>query len=296
MTADVPSADQPQVSVVIPARNAAATLGAQLAALSRQSSTRDFEVLVADNGSTDATAEVVACFSGLVPGLRLVDASARTGANAARNSGTRAARGEYILLCDADDEVDPGWVQALAAALDHADAVGGHLELAAINPDYIARWGGATVDAGITSPLGFLARPVGANAGYRRTVWEELGGFDESYARGGTETEFYWRLQLAGHTLADVPEAVVHYRMRSSFRAVVRQMYIWGRQHPMLYRDFRAHGLRFDARGSARAWLRLGLLLWRTTKGPWHRLNFCRKLAYRVGRVVGSVQYRVVFP
>jgi len=290
------SASSPQVSVVIPARNAAATLEVQLEALSRQRTSRAFEVLVADNGSTDGTRQVAARFADRVPGLRVVDASARTGANAARNIGTRASRGELVLLCDADDEVDDLWVDALSAALETADAAGGALELTRLNADYVRRWGPSPVDAGIARPLGFLPRPVGANAAFRREAFDRLGGFDEEYVRGGTETEFFWRLQLAGLTLVPAPEAVVHYRMRSSFRALVRQMYIWGRQHPMLFRDFHDQGLKRDILGSARHWARLAILLARVRHGRWHLLNFCRKSAYRVGRLVGSAQYRVFFP
>jgi len=286
----------PQVSVVIPALNAAGTLAVQLAALGRQRTTRSFEVIVADNGSSDRTADVVASFLNDVPGLRLVDASARTGSNVARNTGTAAARGDYVLLCDADDEVAEDWLEALAAGLDHADAVGGRLERVKLNADYIARFGQAWGQPGITTQLGFLPRPIAANAGFRRSVWVELGGFREDYVRGGTETEFYWRLQLAGHTLVDVPDAVVHYRLRASFRRSVRQMYIWGRQHPMLYRDFRDQGMRYDPREPVHAWRWILLeLVPKVLRDRTLVVDLCRQVAYRIGRVVGSYRYRVVY-
>ena len=284
-------ASAPQVSVVIPALNAADTLPLQLEALARQRTDRTFEVLVSDNGSTDGTAEVVESFRDRVPGLRLVDASARTGTNYARNCGARAARGEYILMCDADDEVEGDWLDHLARALDSADSVGGRLERLKLNPHLIEPSG----EPGITLRLGFLPRPIGANAGYRKGVWEAMEGFDEAYVRGGTETEFFWRLQLAGYTLVDVPEAVVHYRMRDSARKSVRQMYIWGRQSPMLYRDFKSAGMRFDDREFSRNIKLLPRLIWRARRGPRDRRILARELAYRAGRVVGSVKYRVLF-
>jgi len=281
---------------VIPARNAASTLGQQLEALARQRTTRTFEVVVADNGSTDDTAAVVASYADRVPGLRLVDASHREGSNVARNAGTAAARGDLILLCDADDVVADDWLEQLSAGLEKADGVGGRLEYVSLNPDFVARWGEHRGQGGTAVQLSFLPRPISANAGFRKAVWEELGGFNEEYVRGGAETEFYWRLQLAGHTLLHVPEAVVHYRLRPSFSTLVRQMYIWGRQSPMLYRDFRDRGMPRDLRGSLRqlVWL-LGAVR-HLPRSPRDRLVWCRHVAYRAGRIVGSFRYRVFYP
>ena len=285
-----------EVSVVIPARNAASTLAAQLEALARQRTGRRYEVLVADNGSTDGTAAVVAAWTDRVPGLRLVDASRREGSNVARNVGTQAAAAELVLLCDADDVVDEGWLEALAGGLDDADGVGGRLERVSLNPDFVRAWGEPKGQPGIVVQHEFLPRPISANAGYRKAVWAELGGFDEAYVRGGAETEFFWRLQLAGHTLLDVPDAVVHYRMRSNFRLLVRQMYIWGRQSPMLYRDFRDRGMPRDLKGSLRAWGWLLKGVGRLHRTPRDRLVWCRNLGYRVGRIVGSFRYHVLYP
>jgi glycosyltransferase involved in cell wall biosynthesis len=284
------------VSVVIPARNAAGTLRAQLLALAAQRTSRPYEVIVADNGSTDGTASVVASCTGAVPGLRLVDAGHRTGTNVARNAGVRAARGAAVLLCDADDVVEPDWLEALASGLERAAAVGGRLERASLSPAFVALWGEPPSDWGVSSYLGFLPRAIGASAGFRRSAWEQVGGFDEDYVRGGTETEFFWRLQLAGHELLDVPEALVHYRMRGDLRSLVRQWYVWGRQSPMLYRDFRGAGLRWSALGAARGWARTAKRLLTAVGGDRRaRTLALLQAAEQVGRAVGSVRYRVLF-
>lgn len=290
-----PEVSDPDVSVVIPSRNAAHTLAVQLDALAAQRTTHTFEVLLADNGSTDGTRELVESYRDRIPGLRWIDASARTGSNVARNIGTAAAKSDIVLLCDADDEVDPGWLEAMARALETADGVGGRLDRIKLNESYINAWGTPHGHNGIGPQLGFLPRPIGANAGFRKSVWEELGGFDENYVRGGTETEFFWRLQLRGHSLEQVDDALVHYRMRSSFKAGVRQMYIWGRQAPMLYRDFRSDGMRWDVKDSLRRtkWLLTSAPSVRC--GPEMRFQWTREAAYRVGRVVGSVKFRVLY-
>ena len=153
-------------------------------------------MIVADNGSTDDTAGVVHSYVGVVPGLRLVDASRRIGSNVARNVGTEAAKGELVLLCDADDVVHEGWLEALAGGLENAEAVGGTTGSVHAERRPAQDLGEARGQMGVVTDL-FLPRPISANAGYRRSMWHRLGGFDERYVRGA-ETEFFWRVQLAG--------------------------------------------------------------------------------------------------
>src|SRR3954452_8254427 len=111
------SAPPRKLSVGIPCLNAASTLGVQLAALTRQSWPGGWEVIVADNGSTDGSREIVESYRGRLPGLELVDASDRRGQAHARNAGAAAASGDAFLFGDADDEVAPGWLAALGRAL-----------------------------------------------------------------------------------------------------------------------------------------------------------------------------------
>lgn len=102
-----------KLSVIIPCLNAERTIGEQLAALAAQRWSERWEVIVADNGSTDGTLEVVRRFAGRLPELRVVDASQRRGSGYARNRGAAVARGEWLAFCDADDVVAPGWVAAM---------------------------------------------------------------------------------------------------------------------------------------------------------------------------------------
>ena len=96
-----------------------------------------------DNGSTDATREIVAGFASRVPGLRVLDASDARGAAHARNVGA-AAGGDLIAYCDADDEVEPGWLAALVRTAAGRGRVGGSLEHQALNdPEIAALRGGA---------------------------------------------------------------------------------------------------------------------------------------------------------
>ena len=130
----------PVASIVIPARNAASTLGVQLAALSRQTFEYPYEVIVADNGSLDNTANVAAQWSNQFDNFRIIDATKHPGISYARNAGISAAAGEYILFCDADDEASPDWIRGLIEALQQSDIVGGRLDVTSLNHSRTRAW------------------------------------------------------------------------------------------------------------------------------------------------------------
>lgn len=226
-------------SVVIPTFNAAGTIAEQLDALAEQSGAPDFEVVVADNGSTDDLTRVVDAWTGRLPGLRIVDASRARGVSVARNVGIVAAKTDSILICDADDVVSPTWVAAMVDALERNALVTGPIEtsrLSGVSADWVPietrtkdlfqTWGGRTYG-------------VGCNIGLRRDVWDGVGGFDETYPAGAEEIDFAWRAWDLGHRFVFAPEALVHYRIRTDLRGVLRQQYNSGRGTATLYAKFR---------------------------------------------------------
>ncbi len=109
------------ISVIIPTYNYAHLLPRALASVLSQMAA-DVELIVVDDGSTDATAEVLAAYAARHPQLRLLD-QANAGAAAARNHGIRKARGRFALLLDADDELLPGALANLRTLLaEHPEA------------------------------------------------------------------------------------------------------------------------------------------------------------------------------
>ena len=95
-------ADAPCISVVVPAFNAAATLGHTLASILAQSHT-ELEVLVVDDGSTDDTAAIAARAALGDDRVVIVDYGSNRGRSFARNEGMARARGEWVAMVDADD-------------------------------------------------------------------------------------------------------------------------------------------------------------------------------------------------
>src|SRR6185436_4446014 len=135
---DRPPATPLRLSVVLPCRDAAATLEPLLMALAAQSWEGEWEVLVADNGSTDGSRQVVERFRERVPGLRVLDASDRPGQGHARNVGAAAARGDALLFLDCDDEPAPGWLAAMGSALARHGFVACRYDQSKLNPPWLA--------------------------------------------------------------------------------------------------------------------------------------------------------------
>jgi glycosyltransferase involved in cell wall biosynthesis len=285
----------PAITVVLCVRDAAATVQRQLDALAAQECGTSWELVVVDNGSTDTTPRIVARMCDRLPNLRVVDASDKVGLAHARNIGCHAARGDMLFFCDGDDEVDPGWIAAMARAAETADIVGGALDRTRLNdPGWLTPERRRT--AGLQVWPGFLDFPSGANCGMRATVFHALGGFDESYAGGAEDTQLFWRAQLAGSTPLFVPDAVVHYRERGRLRDIARQFYGYGVQDPHLFRDFRDQGMpRSRWSQVVRSWAHLVVLApryWWTTSG---RRQWVRSASRRAARIVGSVRWRVLY-
>ena len=218
-----------QLSVVIPVLNVGGPLVAQLDALMRQEHDEPWEVVLADNGSTDLTTTQIAdAYARVYDGrVRVVDASGVKGKSAAINAGVRAARGDFIAFCDGDDVVAPGWVRAMAGALSEHTFVCGPLEYARLNPAWavLARGGGPDQ---VTGPLFMQGGPpwpfcLGANVGVRREAHEAVGGYDEALTYGGEDLDYSWKLAEHGVELAWEPRAVVHYRNRQKLLEVYRQ-------------------------------------------------------------------------
>jgi GT2 family glycosyltransferase len=141
-----------------------------------------------------------------------------------------------------------------------------------------------------------LPYAVGASLGVRTEVFQRLGGFSEEYAGGGDDVEFCWRAQLACYTLGHAPDAVMCYRLRDRLWPLAKQGYGYGRSDAHLYRDFRPHGLPpLRAGAGFRSWgrliRRLPELASRDRAGAW-----VYGAAWRCGRLMGSLRYRVLCP
>jgi glycosyltransferase involved in cell wall biosynthesis len=277
----------PELSVVIPVRDAAATIEDQLDALLDQHWDRPWELLVVDNGSRDATAAIVDRYAAADPRVRRVDASDRPGVAHCRNVGLRAARAEAIAMCDADDIVAPGWVQAMGDGLRTHELVTGPLDVTTLNPEWVLETRGRAIESGPGQFFGVFEFAHSCNLGFQRAVVERIGGFDEDLA-AGEDVELSGRLWRAGVKLAYLEDAVVRYRYRTTIGGLWRQARGYGRARPELFRRIAGAGITVPARGSARSWAflvrHLGLLRSRAGRAKWVWVA-----AGNVGRLEGDL-------
>jgi glycosyltransferase involved in cell wall biosynthesis len=285
-----------RLTVVVPCFNEATTIGAQLDRLARETWTEPWEIVVADNGSTDTTRDVVRSFQSRIENLRLLDASGRPGASHARNAGVAAARGEYVVFCDADDEVQPGWLSAMGDALREHDVVAGRLDSRRLNDPWLVGVRGHWQDEGLTRFARHLPFAWSANLGVRRALHERIGGFDEDFLGASHDADYSWRLQHAGAQIHFEPRAVVAYRFRHDLRSIFDQGRFYGVGIVSLYKKHRAYGFPEQRH----PWL-LGILSWfgmlrRLPIPPSKRAlgTFAWHLGWKLGMLEGSLRNRIV--
>jgi glycosyltransferase involved in cell wall biosynthesis len=206
----------PRISVVIPAWNAAEYIESSVASVLAQSEP-DLEIVVVDDGSTDATAAVVSSVAD--QRVRLVTQENR-GQSAALNRGAAESRGKYIKFLDADDWLNPGHLEAQLGVLEDT------AEMLAS-----CRWGyfvhepptrqvrTSHTDRDYDDPMLWLidslARDEGMMGGWMwlipREVWDRCGGWDESLTLNN-DFDFSIRLLLASKGVRFARDAVYSYR------------------------------------------------------------------------------------
>ena len=288
----MPSKPSVTVSVVMCAHNETGVIERQLRALAVQECDEPWELVVVDHRSTDATSQVTESFRERFPHLTILRLNSGFGLAHARNSGVRVAQGSKIIMCDADDEVQPGWLLAMSHALAIHDIVGARLDPASINPPWLIRTRGLGQTHEIPS---FLGAPwsYGAGLGFRRLVFDKLDGFDERLVGGGEDCDFGLRASASGFCTVFVPDAVVRYRFRADTASAYRQGRAYGKVEALLL-------MKHGARSDRRTWWRHNVIeLLRlpplTASIPFQRSRLDRRIhkvafARRTGRMLGRMQ------
>lgn len=214
---------EPLVSVIIPAFNAADTIGMQLDSLADQAAAPPFEVIVVDDGSADATArQAIGHGTALGLNLRVVSATVHQGASYARNVGARHARTNLLMFCDADDVLGESWLYNGLQCFRTAEFWSGSARL--LTDDQFNTDSYAHVRSHFPSSSKFEIPNVeqsgrfpilnGNTFGIRKHLFYKLGGFDQSFGSNGEDNEFGYRAARAGHQHADAHCVTVGYRGR----------------------------------------------------------------------------------
>lgn len=224
----------PSISVVVNAHNAQDTLPECLRHCDRLDYP-ELEVIVVDDGSTDATPTIAAAHSR----VRLLTIP-RSGLSEGRNVGYRAARGELVAYLDADAYPSPEWpwYLALAALPERVDGSGGP-NVPPPGEPVAAR----VVARSPGGPLPRLLQPdraehlPGCNMAFWKRALEECGGFDP-VLQATEDVELEWRLSESGGELAYHPAALIWHHPRSGLRPYLRQQRHYGRGQAIVERRY----------------------------------------------------------
>jgi glycosyltransferase involved in cell wall biosynthesis len=224
---------EPSVSVVVPVRNGGRALAGLISALEAQTLARErFEVIVADDGSTDGATEGIAT----PDGWARVAAGPPRNSYAARNRGARLATAPILAFCDADCRPAPMWLEAGLNALAQADVVAGRIRFEPV--PRVTVWALLDIDGYLDQEhlvrSGLLST---ANVLVRRAVFEELDGFDASLPSGG-DGDFARRCHAAGHRIAYAPDVVVSHPPRATAAAYLGKE--WRIHHAGAQREARS--------------------------------------------------------
>ena len=240
-----PGTDWPRVSVIVCSYNGGRTLGDCLEALC-QIDYPDYEVIVVDDGSTDATPAVASEYD-----VRLIRTENR-GLSSARNTGLMAATGEIVAYTDDDAYPDSHWLTYLAAMFqrtNHAGIGGPNIPPGGegLIADCVANAPGGPVHVLLDDEL--AEHIPGCNMSFRRERLIEIGGFDPRYRVAGDDVDICWRLQERGWTIAFSPPSVVWHHRRNSIRGYWKQQQGYGKAETLLEQKWPE---RFNAVGNVR--------------------------------------------
>src|SRR5262245_17371782 len=188
---------------------------------------QDFEVLVVDDGSTDA--ETTALLSGYRRPRTRVLRTPNAGLPAAKNAGIRETSGEYLCSLDADDRLEPTFLEKSVAALDADPGLAFVSHWLRTFGDETGEWRPSSCDL----PALLDVNSVNGAALVRRSAVLSVRGFDESLRDGCEDWDLWIGLVERGLRGAILPEVLYAYRRRPG--SLSRTM-LAGRGHPHLYR------------------------------------------------------------
>lgn len=202
----------PTVSVVIPCYNAGEHLAESIDSVRRQTYT-DWELIIVDDGSTDP------CTTAAIKALQLdatlqVIPQVNAGPAAARNTAIRAAKGKYILPLDADDTIEPTYIEKGVALLEQNYNLG-------IVYCKAKRFGceeGPWPLPSFSIEEMVLGNVIFCTAFFRREDWEYVGGYPEELRHGLEDYAFWLKLLQIKRDVYQIDEYLFNYRIKESSR------------------------------------------------------------------------------
>lgn len=226
----LPGKDTPSVAIIVPCWNEAATVAATCDSLLALEYPREkLEIILVNDGSTDATPAVMARFSDN-PQIRIIHKE-NGGKHTALNTGIAATEAEFIGCLDADSFVEPDALKEIISCFSREKVAAVTAAMSVHNPkNILEHMQSAEYLFGIAyrhtfaSINGLYVTP-GPFSFYRRSVVEELGGF--KYGHQTEDMEMALRLQHQGYEIENAPLARVYTKAPTTITALVKQRTRW---------------------------------------------------------------------
>lgn len=231
---DIPDRDLPSMTVLVPAYAEERTIGAALDALAAVDYP-DLEVIAIDDGSPDGTAEVIRGRLERNPRLRLLRKTVNEGKAMAMNDAIAVSRGEIIVVIDADAQVAPQALRAIAAHFVRIPRMGG--VTGNPRPVNLGSWLAEMQVVEFAAQVSLMRRAQvawgriltmsGVISSFRRSVLADVGMFDPTMDT--EDIELTWRVQRRFYDVRYEPRAVVGMSVPITVRGLFRQRLRWGR-------------------------------------------------------------------
>ena len=282
---------RPFISIIIPHLNGKHHLDVCLNSLYAQTF-QDFEIIIADNGSTDGS---VGYLEAYFPDVRVLELGINRGFTGACNAGYVASRGKLIILLNNDTEADKHWLAAIVDAFDRHPNVGSvaskmllfdQRDIFHTAGDYY-RFDGLPGNRGVwQKDTGQFDReePVfsacGGAAAYRRELIDEVGFLDDDFYFSCEDIDLAWRAHLAGWDVLYVPKAVIYHKLKASGGSGVISSYHDGRNFLyVIWKNYPASLFRHHWPKILKAQIRISLAALSSWRGPASRARIRGQIA-----------------
>ncbi len=219
----------PKITVIIPAYNAASTIEDCLLSICEQT-VNAHEILVVDDGSNDQTRDIAGKYA------TVISSPQNRGAGAARNLGAKNASGQVLVFTDSDVVVPNNWLEKILHTMQQhdSDCVGG---------GYCGSIGDSKIELFQHFELlyrrknirGFVDTLVSNNFACKRDIFVDTGGFIEEFKAASTEDLILSFKISRNHKIYWNPDNGVYHNFRKSLRLYLKQQYIFGKDTLVTY-------------------------------------------------------------
>jgi len=227
-----------KASVIIPVYNSEEAISGTIEAISSQEFD-DFEIISVDDGSTDGSLQILKGLEDKIRNLRVISQKNK-GPAAARNYGAKEASGEIIVFTDSDCVPEKNWLKEMVKPFEDKEVVGVQGKYKNLNT-------GNTVSVFTQSEIEERYLRMGSqkytdfigsySAAYRKSVFLDVNGFDESFLKAsGEDPELSYRIAAKGHKMVFNEKAIVGHPHPTSIKNYIKQKFSRGYWGVLLYK------------------------------------------------------------